>query len=232
MHSLMTRNHLRFIMTDFKLLKKCVHHKENIIIKKKICNFMQNRAADLTKLFACYIIKTIDNGFRIYYIKENTMYKIGDKIVYPMHGAGIVETIEEREVFGKTQSYYILKMPIGDLKIMIPTNADSLNGLRYVTSNLSINDFKEIFSSVPVDDEPNWNKRSRDNLEKIRSGDLYEIISVVKGLLQRECIKPLSTGEKKILSLAKQIMFSELIISLGVSQHDIEEIIDEFIGRN
>ncbi|MBQ3379782.1 MAG: CarD family transcriptional regulator [Clostridia bacterium] len=159
------------------------------------------------------------------------MYNVGDKIVYPMHGAGIVETIEEREAFGKTQSYYILKMPIGDLKIMIPTNADCLSGLRYVTDNISVDDFKEIFSSVSVDDEPNWTKRSRDNMDKIRSGDLYEIISVVKGLLMRECIKPLSTGEKKILSLAKQIMFSELIISLGLSQGELEDIIYTIVGR-
>ncbi|MBR2743371.1 MAG: CarD family transcriptional regulator [Clostridia bacterium] len=159
------------------------------------------------------------------------MYKVGDKIVYPMHGAGIVETIEDREVFGKTQSYYILRMPIGDLKIMIPTCADCLNGLRYVTDDISVDDFKEIFSSASVEDEPNWTKRSRDNLDKIRSGDLYEIISVVKGLLMRECIKPLSTGEKKILSLAKQIMFSELIVSLDVTQAELEDIIYTIVGR-
>ena len=188
-------------------------------------------AVDLTKLFACYIIKTVDKGFCLYYIEEKTMYKIGDKIVYPMHGAGIVETIEEKEVFGKIQSYYVLKMPIGDLKIMIPIEADCSNGLRYITSGLDISEFKRLFSSVPVDEESNWTKRSRDNLEKIRSGDLYKVMGVVKCLLLRECTKPLSTGEKKMLSLAKQIMFSELIISLGIPQREIENIIGEIIGR-
>jgi len=118
------------------------------------------------------------------------------------------------------------------LKIMIPTDASCCNGLRYVTSNFSIDDFKEAFSGASVDDEPNWNKRSRDNLERIRSGQLIELISVVKGLLLRECVKPLSTGEKKMLTLAKQILFSELIISLDISQRQIEDIISEFIHRN
>ena len=154
------------------------------------------------------------------------MYKIGDKIVYPMHGAGIIETIEEKEAFGKIQSYYILRMPIGDLKIMIPTDTTYDNGLRYVTSDLNINEFSKYFTELTVSDEPNWNKRSRENLLKMRSGDLYEVATVVKGLLLRERQKPLSTGEKKMLGLARQIMFSELIITLDIAQSQLEDLIE------
>jgi CarD family transcriptional regulator len=155
------------------------------------------------------------------------MYQVGDKIVYPMHGAGIIETIEEKEVFGKKQAYYILKMPIGDLSIMIPTDTECSNGLRHIHTDIKLEDFLNYFSHIEVCEELNWNKRYRENLIKMRSGDLYEIAKVVKGLLLREKIKPLSTGEKKMLTCARQILFSELILSLNITTELLENGINE-----
>ena len=155
------------------------------------------------------------------------MYHVGDKIVYPMHGAGIIEAIEEREVLGKKHLYYIMRMPAGDMTAMIPTDGCDEIGVRFVISREEAQRVLEAFKATPVYEDSNWNKRHRDNMIKIKSGNIYQVIGVVKDLMYRDHIKGLSTSERKMLNSAKQIMISELVLSKVAEKSDIESIITD-----
>lgn len=157
------------------------------------------------------------------------MYHVGDKIVYPMHGAGIIEAIEEREVLGKKQMYYIMRMPAGDMTAMIPIKGCDEIGVRFVISREEAEKVLEAYKNVGVYQDNNWNKRHRENMMKIKSGDIYQVISVVKDLMYRDKEKGLSTSERKMLNSARQIMVSELVLSSVAGKNDIENIITDTV---
>lgn len=129
-------------------------------------------------------------------------YDIGDKVLYPMHGAGEIVAVEEKEILGQIQSYYILKLPNGGMKVMVPTLK-----------------LEEIFEE---ETEHNWNKRYRDNMAKLKTGDICMVLDVVKSLVMRDKRKGLSTGERKMLTNSKQILFSELILASEKSEEELE----------
>jgi len=158
------------------------------------------------------------------------MYSIGDKIVYPMHGAGVIESIEEKEVLGQRQNYYILKMPLGDMRVMIPTQNVVVIGIRDIIDSDQIEGVLQVLKDTTININSNWNKRYRENMIKIKSGSIYEVADVVRSLMQREKSKGLSTGERKMLNSAKQILISELVLAKGAQQVDIEGIIEECIN--
>jgi CarD family transcriptional regulator len=157
------------------------------------------------------------------------MYSIGDKIVYPMHGAGVIESIEEREILGQKQNYYVLKMPVGDMKVMIPTHNVHDIGIREVISNKEAEKVFSILESDISNVNSNWNKRYRENMTKIKSGNIYEVADVVKSLMLSEREKGLSTGERKMLNSAKQILVSELVLAKDMKPGEIERIIDRYL---
>jgi CarD family transcriptional regulator len=158
------------------------------------------------------------------------MFNVGDKIVYPMHGAGIIESIEEREVLGKKQSYYVMKMPVGDMKVMIPTqNVDGI-GVREVIDCKLVSKVFEILKKQSVHENNNWNKRYRENMIKIKTGDIFEVAEVVRSLMLREKEKGLSTGERKMLNSARQILISELVLVQNSDQDKVENAINNFLG--
>ena len=156
-------------------------------------------------------------------------YGIGDKIVYPMHGAGTIEAIEEREIMGEMQLYYILRIPIGDMKVMIPMNHAEDIGLRDVIDEREADRVLQAFRDCRTEMNPNWNKRCRENMTKIKSGNIYEVVHVVKNLMYRDKSRGLSTGERKMLNSAKQILVSELVVAKSLSQSDIENIMNEIV---
>jgi len=157
------------------------------------------------------------------------MFNIGDKIVYPMHGAGVIESIEEKEILGCRQSYYVMKMPVGDMKVMIPTkNVDGI-GIREVIDGCEVDKVYEILRDQNVNVTNNWNKRYRENMLKIKSGNIYEVADVVRILMIREREKGLSTGERKMLNSARQILISELVLAEDADQCEIETIINDFL---
>lgn len=157
--------------------------------------------------------------------KAKKMYSIGDKIVYPMHGAGVIESIEEQEVFGETKQYYVMKMPFGDMKVMIPmANCDEI-GIREIIDGEEADKVLDAFKDLEMDFNDNWNKRYRENMLKIKSGNIYEVARVVKVLMYREKEKGLSTGERKMLTNAKRILISELVLAKNADQNDIEEML-------
>src|SRR5699024_11088396 len=159
------------------------------------------------------------------------MFNVGDKIVYPMHGAGTIDAIEEKDILGQKQSYYILKMP-GEVKVMIPTAKAEEVGVRNIINKESAD---KVFGVLEQDEtamDKNWNKRYRDNMEKMKSGDIYEIADVVRNLSFKQKEKGLSTGEKKMLNNAKQILVSELVLAEHATQEEVEEMVENKINTS
>lgn len=157
------------------------------------------------------------------------MFRIGDKIVYPMHGAGVIESIEEKEILGERKSYYVMKMPIGDMKVMIPTSSVGCVGIRDVIDRSKADTVFKSLSAETSEQNTNWNKRYRENMVKIKSGDVFEVADVVKSLMQREQARGLSTGERKMLNSAKQILISELVLAKNMMPDDVESLLKDTI---
>ena len=157
------------------------------------------------------------------------MYNIGEKIVYPMHGAGVIEAIEQKEILGQLQQYYILKIATTHMDIMVPVaTADSI-GVRPIIDKKDLGGIIEEIKHYDEKDELNWNKRYRLNLQKLKTGSIIEVGHVIKSLLLRESVKALSTCEKKMLTNARQIMASELVLATGDALSDIEKQIDSLV---
>ena len=159
------------------------------------------------------------------------MYNVGDKVVYPMHGAGVIDSIEEKEILGEKQSYYILKMP-GEVKVMVPTSTAEQHGIRNVIDKSEAEKVINILEQDETEMEKNWNKRYRDNMDKMKSGNIYEIADVVRNLSFKQKEKGLSTGEKKMLYNAKQILVSELVLAEHATQDEVENLVDNKINTS
>lgn len=159
------------------------------------------------------------------------MFTIGDKVVYPVHGAGTIESIEEREVLGEKHKYYVMKLSVGSLTVLIPTESIQDAGLRKVIDENEVKKVYQILGEAQIDSGVNWNQRYKENMEKIRSGDIYEVTEVVKELMLREKEKGLSTGEKKMLDTAKQILVSELLLAGKESEREILSFIDRALEK-
>ncbi|HHW19305.1 MAG TPA: CarD family transcriptional regulator [Firmicutes bacterium] len=158
------------------------------------------------------------------------MFKVGDRVVYPMHGAGTIEGIEEREVLGKTHRYYVLRLPISDMKVMIPVDNTQEIGLRDVIDPSDVDKVLSVLRQECSAMSPNWNRRYRNNLEKIKSGDIFEVADVVRNLSAREKEKGLSTGERKMLDSAKEILLSELILANGWDRDKALHVLEEALA--
>ena len=142
------------------------------------------------------------------------MFNVGDRVVYPMYGAGVIEGIETRDVDGQELSYYVLHIPIGDLKILISKSKADVLGLRALNSAEEVIDI--VNNAEPIDMSNNWNLRYKENMAKLKTGDLFKI---------RERVKSLSSIEKKLLGTAKQIILSEIILSQDTDKSHAEELL-------
>ena len=152
------------------------------------------------------------------------MFRVGDKVAHPMHGAGVIDEIVTETVAGAAQDYYVFRMPVGGLILKIPTVSGETFGLRGVWEDGQIRQLLADLSGLEVDQfTGSWNQRYRDNMQKLKSGDLYEVARVVKSLVHREREKGLSTGERKMLRTAKQILISEMVLSTGAEYSDLEQ---------
>lgn len=158
------------------------------------------------------------------------MFKVGDKVVYPMHGAGIIQAIEEKEVLGEKQSYYIMKLPIGEMKVMIPVKSSDQVGLRPVIKAEEVENVVRVLKTHSSKMSTNWNRRYRANLEKIKSGDIYEVAEVVRNLWLRDKEKGLSTGERKMLDSARQILISELVLAKNMEETAANEMLRKILA--
>lgn len=159
------------------------------------------------------------------------MFNVGDYIVYPMHGAGTIDAIEEKDILGQKQAYYIIKMP-GEVKVMIPTTQADKVGIRSIIDKTQANRVFDILGEDETQTDMNWNKRYRENMDKMKTGDIYEVADVVRNLSFKQKEKGLSTGEKKMLTNAKQILVSELALVEASTQEKVECLIDEKISSS
>ncbi len=143
-----------------------------------------------------------------------------------MHGAGIIEAIEEREILGRRKTYYIMRLPLGDMKVMIPTDNVEEIGIRDIISREEVHKVIEVLKNDKTKMSSNWNRRYRANMQKIKSGNIFEVAEVVRNLQRRDMEKGLSTGERKMLSNAKQILISELVLADNIEEEKARELID------
>ena len=157
------------------------------------------------------------------------MFKVGDKIVYPMHGAGVIETIEERSILDEKQSYYIIKMP-GEVKVMVPTAKAEEIGVRNIIDKETAGKVINVLEQDSTEMSMKWNKRYRDNVEKMKSGDIFEVADIVRNLSFKQKDKGLSTTEKKMLLNAKQILVSELVLAESKGKDEIESLVENKIN--
>ncbi len=157
------------------------------------------------------------------------MYNIGDTIVHPMHGAGTIESITTRIIDGKELDYYIFKLPTSSMTLMIPV-ATSLNiGIREIISRERAEELLSLIPKIEIDETSNWNKRYRENAARIKTGVHEEVIAVMKSLAFRDYKSGLSTGERKMLHSARQILFSELTLALDTELPSLEKEVDEML---
>lgn len=159
------------------------------------------------------------------------MYSIGDKIVYPLHGAGVIEAIEEKEVLGEVKQYYILRMSYDAVKVIFPVFSVAADTIRDVISSEEADKVIDYFRDFYEEATSNWNKRYRTNVMHIKSGDIYEVAQVVKMLMLREKIHGLSSGERKMYSNAKQILISELVLAKNSTQNEIEDMLSDTVDK-
>lgn len=154
------------------------------------------------------------------------MFSVGDRIAHPMHGAGVIDSIVKRKVDGAEKDYYVLKLPVGDMLVMIPVDCTESIGVRPIVQPAEAEDIIHAFEGIEVNMTQNWNKRYRENMVKIKSGDLLEVAAVIKGLMLRDTDRGLSTGERKMLHSAKQILISEIVLSESISYEEVEQRIN------
>ena len=151
------------------------------------------------------------------------MFKIGDYIAHPMHGAGVIESIVTKKINGAQRDYYVLKLPVGDMVVMVPVVGCEDIGVRSIISRSEAENVFNAFSALEISMTQNWNKRYRENMDKIKSGNLLDVAAVVKGLMSRDSARGLSTGERKMLHSAKQILISELVIAADMDYDGVEK---------
>lgn len=147
------------------------------------------------------------------------MFSIGDKILYPMHGAGIIEKIDTKEVLGVTRDYFILKLAAGNLDVMVPVEMCEEVGVRHIIEAEDVQEVYDTLKSDSTEMPKNWNRRLRENMELLKSGNILKVAQVVRNLIRFDYEKRLSTGEKKMLNNARQILESEVALATGM---DIE----------
>ncbi|MBQ6975019.1 MAG: CarD family transcriptional regulator [Selenomonadaceae bacterium] len=157
---------------------------------------------------------------------------IGDKVVYPMHGAGEITGIEEQEVGGVTQSYYILRLPMGSMKLMLPVDKIEEIGLRDIIDKSRLEELKEVLSGESDMAQGSWNKRFHLTLDRLKTGDVLEVAAVVRNLTRQNLKKKIPSGERRLMDLSRQILISELVYVLDKNPDEVTDWVDKIIGTD
>lgn len=156
------------------------------------------------------------------------MFKIGDKIVYPVHGAGVIVDIESKVILGEKKEYYVMKIPVNEMKVLVPLGSMADVGIRDIKSPEEMDKVLDVLKDPAKEKMPaNWNRRYRFHQDKIKTGDLEEIAKVIKNLESLDREKALSTGERKILNTARQIILSEMVLVYDKSFDEVVELVDK-----
>lgn len=162
------------------------------------------------------------------------MLQIGDRVVYPMHGAGEITGIEEYDVMGQGQmkSYYVMEMPIGGMRIMLPADNIDKVGLREVSPTDMVDKIEEVLKGDPVKAVGSWNKRFHANLNRLKTGDILEVAAVLRNLVLQDRIKKISSGERRLLDTAKQIFLTEMVYVLDGTMETSEAWLQKMLERD
>lgn len=158
-----------------------------------------------------------------------SLFQVGDKVFYPMHGAGVIRNIEEREVLGMRKNYYILQFPLTNMTVMLPIDKVEKVGLRQIADDNRLHEIESFLRQKEEFATENWHQRYRENAVMLKNGDIYALAQVVKSLILRNRHKGLSTGEKKMLDDAKQYLVSEIALIKNIQQEQAFQFIEEVI---
>jgi len=163
------------------------------------------------------------------------MYKVGDTIIHPLHGAGEIVEIVKQKIFDSMQEYYVVRILYNDMKVLVPVNSASDIGIRNVISEEEANKVFELLQkeeiSFDINSCGNYNKRIRENQQKLKSGNIYYVVEVLKMLAMRDRIKGLSTNEKIMFNNAKQILVSELGLAKRMEIEQVEKLVDSILFK-
>jgi len=154
--------------------------------------------------------------------EEPDMFSVGDLVVHPMHGAGVIDAIVQEKFGSMVQDYYVFRMPVGGLLLKIPTANTQAVGLRPAVGRQEAEQVIHAIPAMQVEETSNWNRRYRENMLHLKSGNPYEVAMVVKSLMQRENARGLSNGERKMLHSAKQILISEIVLTEHTDYDQVE----------
>lgn len=158
-------------------------------------------------------------------------YKVGDQVVYPQHGVATIQKIEDKEVLGERQSYLVLELDQGDLTLMVPAASVEEVGIRNLIGREQVDEVLRVLSKGRVTDgAENWSRRFKANSEKLRSGDVQLVADVVRNLSIRDRQKGLSTGEKRMLNRARQILSGEIAVALKLGAEETEEVLERALS--
>ncbi|MBI4261796.1 MAG: CarD family transcriptional regulator [Actinobacteria bacterium] len=158
------------------------------------------------------------------------MFRKGDTVVHPEHGAAVIEDLRERDFLGEKKKYFVLRLAYGDLTLMVPVDNTEEVGLRQVVSKQEVKKVLDVLKEDETKMAANWSRRFKNNIEKLRSGDIYQVTEVVRNLSIREQNKGLSAGEKRMLAKARQILVSELVFATGGTEQKAEDLIDKTLA--
>lgn len=159
---------------------------------------------------------------RLPYMEVDFLFQIGDNIVYPMHGVGIIKAIEENDISGEKQQYYVIKMLISNMQVMIPTGKISSSSIRPVTDIIALKHIIHIFQHGESDRLLPWKQRFKVNTDKIKTGKIQEGAEVVRDLKRMKKEKALNTSEKKMYDNAHEFLISELRLIKGITENQIK----------
>ena len=154
-------------------------------------------------------------------------FKVGDRVVYPHHGAAVIEKKEKRKAFGEEHEYLVLRMAHGEMTLAVPVDKAEDVGMRWPISTEDVEDLFEVLAKRDVREPANWSRRFKNHQEKLKSGDVYQVAEVVRNLALREAAKGLSAGEKSLYTKARNVLVSELSFALNVSEEEAMDQVEE-----
>jgi len=157
-------------------------------------------------------------------------FEVGETVVYPHHGAALIEAIETRTIKGEERMYLVLKVAQGDLTVRVPADNAEYVGVRDVVGQDGLERVFEILKAPHTEEPTNWSRRYKANVEKIASGDVNKVAEVVRDLWRRDRERGLSAGEKRMLAKARQILVSELTFAINVDEAEAEKKLDEALS--
>jgi CarD family transcriptional regulator, regulator of rRNA transcription len=162
----------------------------------------------------------------------NLAFQVGDKVVYPNHGVGVIEQISSRTIGPNVQKFYLLKIKASSLKVEVPFNNVEMVGLRPVVKNGEINKILNFLMDGKCDNHQDWKYRFKENSDKMRTGSLLEVAIVLKSLLLLAKEKPLSFREKKMLDRARYLLVTELAMVKNSEEPEIEDLLNKALAKS